>query len=121
METRRREAEALRARFTDCESGVGIARSLRDVAVRASVTRSSADLAPALRELLEKTEIGKLTAPEITQQGIEVYALCGKKQSSAENAPVRRRAREELVSAQVKVQSDRYLKELRSQAMIEYR
>jgi peptidyl-prolyl cis-trans isomerase SurA len=121
METRRREAEALRARFTDCESGVGLARSLRDVAVRAPVNRSSADLAPALRELLEKTEIGKLTAPEITQQGVEVYALCGKKQSSAENAPVRRRAREELVSAQVKVQSDRYLKELRSQAMIEYR
>ena len=121
MEARRREADALRARFTDCETGVSLARGLRDVAVRAPVNRSSADLAPALRELLEKTEVGKLTAPEITQQGVEVYALCGRKQSSAENAPVRRKAREELVSAQVKIQSERYLKELRGQAMIEYR
>jgi peptidyl-prolyl cis-trans isomerase SurA len=121
FESRRREAEALRARFNGCESGVALARQLRDVAVRSPVVRSSADLPPALRDILEKTELGKLSAPEVTAQGVEVYALCGKKPSSAENTPGRREAREELVSAQFKAQSDRYLKELRQQAMIEYR
>ena len=120
-ESRRREAEALRARFNGCEAGVALARQLRDVAVRPPVVRSSADLPPALREILEKTEVGKLSAPEATTQGIEVYALCGKKPSSADNAPGRREAREELASAQFKAQSDRYLKELRQQAMIEYK
>jgi peptidyl-prolyl cis-trans isomerase SurA len=121
QEPRRREAEALRARFQSCEQGIKLARGLRDVAVRPPVVRTSADLSPQLREILEKTELGKLSAPEVTQQGIEVYALCGKKPSTAENAPGRREVREELVSAQLKVQSERYLKELRSQAMIEYK
>jgi peptidyl-prolyl cis-trans isomerase SurA len=120
-EARRREAEALRGRFQNCESGISLARGLRDVAVRPGVVRSSADLAPALREILEKTEMGRLTPPETTQEGIQLYALCGKKPSIADNAPAKREVREEIVSAQFKAQSERYLKELRSQAMIEYR
>jgi peptidyl-prolyl cis-trans isomerase SurA len=121
LAARRREAEALRSRFQSCEAGIGQARELRDVAVRTEVVRSTADLPPALREILEKTEIGKLTSPEQTAQGIEVYALCGKKPSSADNAPGKREVREELMSEQFKILSTRYLKELRTQAMIEYR
>ena len=120
-ETRRKEAEALRARFQNCDEGIRLARGLRDVAVRAPTTRSSADLPPALREILEKTEIGKLTSPEVTPQGIEVYALCRKEQSSAENTPDKRKVREELMNAQFQANSKRFMKELRSQAMIEYR
>jgi peptidyl-prolyl cis-trans isomerase SurA len=120
-DTRRKEAEALRARFQGCEEGIFLARSLRDVAVRAPITRSSADLSPELRDILEKTEIGKLTSPEVTQQGIEVYALCSKKPASSDNAIGKREAREELFSAQFQTHSKRFLKELRSQAMIEYK
>jgi peptidyl-prolyl cis-trans isomerase SurA len=120
-ESRRKEAEALRARFDNCENGIRLARGLRDVAVRGSTTRSSADLPPALREILEKTEVGRLTSPEVTAQGIEVYALCRKEQSAAENTPDKRKVREEMVSAQFQANSKRFMKELRSQAMIEYR
>ena len=98
-----------------------MARGLRDVAVRNSTTRTSADLAPALREILEKTEVGKLTAPEVTAQGIEVYALCRKERASAENTPDKRKVREELVNQQFQANSKRFMKELRSQAMIEHR
>lgn len=120
-ETRRKEAEALRARFQGCDEGIRLARGMRDVAVRGSTTRSSADLPPALREILDKTEIGRLTSPEVTQQGIEVYALCRREQSSAENTPEKRKAREELMSAQFQTKATAFMKELRSQAMIEYR
>ena len=120
-ESRRKEAEALRSRFENCDSGVRMARGMRDVAVRNSTVRSSADLSPALREILEKTELGRLTPPEVTAQGIEVYALCRKEQSSAENTPEKRKVREEMASEQFQAQSKRYMKELRSQAMIEYR
>ncbi len=121
VDTRRREAEALRGRFQGCDDGITLARSMRDVAVRATVVRSSADLPPALRDLLEKTEIGKLTAPEVTAQGVEVYALCGKKQSASDNTPGKREVRDELFQAQFNTHAERFLKELRSQAMIEYK
>ena len=118
---RAREAEALRGRFQGCNEGMALARQLRDVAVRTPVTRSTADLSPQLREVLEKTEIGRLTSPEITQQGVEVYALCGKAPSSSENAPGKREVRDQLQQQNFQAQAARYLKELRSQAMIEYR
>jgi len=121
LEQRKKEADALRARFQSCEEGVALARGQRDIAVRAPITKSSTDLAPELRAILEKTEIGKLSAPEVTSQGIEVYALCSKKQSSADNSPGKKEVRDELFSEQFKAVSTRYLKELRSQAMIEYR
>ena len=120
-ESRRKEAEALRSRFQNCDEGLRLARTLRDVAVRASTVRSPADLPPALREILEKTEVGKLTSPEVTTQGIEVYALCRKEQSGADNTPGKKQAREELYSAQFQEKSKRFMKELRSQALIEYR
>lgn len=122
IEARRREAEALRGRFQGCEEGVALARGLRDVAVRAQVVKSSTDFSPALREILDKTELGKLTAPETTTQGIELYAVCSKKQTtSTENESGKREVRDKLFTEQFQNHSKRYLKELRSQAMIEYR
>lgn len=121
FEERRKEAEALRGRFPNCEQGIEMARGLRFVAVRGSVVKSSSELPPALREILDKTEIGGLTAPEVTQQGIEVYALCAKRPSDAENAPAKREVREQMFKEQFDIHAKRLLKELRSQAMIEYR
>jgi peptidyl-prolyl cis-trans isomerase SurA len=120
-DARKREAEALRARFQNCAEGIVVARGLHEVAVRPVVVKSSAELPPALREVLEKTEIGKLTAPEVTAQGVEVHALCAKKPSAAENVPGRKEIRDELFSERFQDHSKRYLKELRNQAMIEYR
>jgi len=120
-DARRKEAEAFRARFQGCEEGIRMARGLPHVAVRSPTTKSSADLPPALREILDKTELGRLTTPEATTQGIEVYALCRKEPSSAENTPEKRKVREELVSEQFQANSKRLMKELRSTAMIEYR
>jgi peptidyl-prolyl cis-trans isomerase SurA len=121
IEERRKEAEALRARFQSCEQGLPLARGLRHVAVRLAVMKSSSELAPALRAVLEKTEIGKLTSPELTMQGVEVYALCAKRQSDADNAPAKKEMRDEMFKEQFENLSKTYLKELRSQAMIEYR
>jgi peptidyl-prolyl cis-trans isomerase SurA len=121
FEARRKEAESLRSQFKNCEQDIPHARALPFVAVRPPVTKSSAELPPALRQILEKTEIGGLTAPEVTAQGIEVYALCGKRRSDADNAPAKRRIRDELFKEQFESHSARFLKELRSQAMIEYR
>jgi peptidyl-prolyl cis-trans isomerase SurA len=121
FEERRKEAEAFRGRFESCDQGLPIARALPYVAVRPPVVKSTAELAPALREILEKTELGRVTAPEITLQGVEIYALCGKKPSDRDNDPAKREAREAMFKEQFEAHSKRFMSELRSQAMIEYR
>src|SRR5215213_5527163 len=119
FEARTKEAEALRGRFQNCEEGIALARGIRFVAVRPQVVKSSAELPTALRDVLTKTELGRLTAPETTQQGVEVYALCGKRQS--ENAPAKKEVRDEMYNEAFESHSKKFLKELRDQAMIEYR
>lgn len=120
FEARKKEAEMLRARFQDCESGLKFARALREVVVRTPIRRNSADLSPQLREGLAKVEIGKVTPPEQTSGGVEVFALCEKKETNSDS-PTKRKLREEMFAAKFQKQADRYLKELRSQAMIEYK
>jgi peptidyl-prolyl cis-trans isomerase SurA len=118
QEARRKDAEALRARFTNCDSGLPFARSLRDVAIREPITKNSSELAPALREILDKTEVGHLTAPETTQQGVELFALCEKKETK-DQTPEKREVREKMFSEQFQAKAKNYLRELRRQAMIE--
>ncbi|HVY56883.1 MAG TPA: peptidylprolyl isomerase [Xanthobacteraceae bacterium] len=118
VESRRREAEALRSRFQNCESGIPFARALRDVAVREPVVRNSADLAPALRDILEKTEVGKATAPEVTPDGVQIFALCSKRETKADS-PEEREVRDKMFAERFQEKSKRYLQELRKSAMIE--
>jgi peptidyl-prolyl cis-trans isomerase SurA len=120
IELRRKEAEALRSRFQSCDEGIAFARQLKDVAVREPIVRSSADLSPQLREVLDALAVGKLSTPETTQQGIEMFALCGKKQTKAD-APGLKELKDEMYSEQFQAHAKRFLKELRSTAMIEYK
>ncbi|MGA7490763.1 MAG: SurA N-terminal domain-containing protein [Xanthobacteraceae bacterium] len=121
IEGRKREAEALRGRFQDCEDGLNFARALKDVAVREQVIRSSADIPPELRKVLDGIEVGRLTPPEVTKVGIEMFAICAKKESAAENTPGRRHARESVMARRYEQRSKQYLHELRRGAMLEYK
>jgi peptidyl-prolyl cis-trans isomerase SurA len=114
-----REAENLRGRFQNCEEGIALARGLKDVAIRDPVYRTSADLTTQLLAILEKTPEGRLTPPEQTRQGIELYAVCGRKESTSE-VPGKREVREEIMNERFAAQGKAYLKELRAGAMIEY-
>jgi peptidyl-prolyl cis-trans isomerase SurA len=118
LEARKKDADALRTRFADCDSGLKYARTMRDVAVRDVIVKSSSDLLPALREILDKTEVGHLTAPEVTPQGIQLFALCEKKETK-DDTPEKREARDKLFAEKFQQRAKRYLQELRKQAMIE--
>ncbi len=120
VEGRVREAEGLRTRFQSCDDGIALARSLRDVAVRDPVRRTSADLPPALREVLDNTPVGKLTKPEVTAQGVELFALCERLENKSDT-PQKRSIRAEIFGARFETQSKRYLSEVRRSSMIEYK
>jgi peptidyl-prolyl cis-trans isomerase SurA len=115
---RKREAEELRARFDSCDTGLTMARTLRYVAVREPIVKSTADLVPALRQILDTTPIGHLTPPEVMDQGVQVFAVCSKKETSGDT-PEERQVREKLFAQRFDEQSKHYLLELRREAMIE--
>lgn len=120
MEAKRNEADSLRARFVTCNEGLAMARAMRDVAVREPVTRSSADLPQQMRDLLGGMEVGRLTTPDITAQGLQMFALCAKKQS-ATDSPAKREMREKIFAKRFDDESKKFLDEIRKQAMIEYK
>lgn len=120
LAAKRREADNLRSRFTNCKDGLALARALRDVAVREPVARSSADLPKQLQDLLASMEVGRLTTPDVTAQGLQMFALCEKKQASTES-PLKKELRDKLYSSRYEAESKKFLEEIRKSAMIEYK
>jgi len=120
LKAKLQEAEDLRNRFSSCPQGLAMARGLRDVAVREPVTRSSADLPEQFRQLLGAMELGHLTTPEPTSQGLQMFALCSKRESNSDT-PAKKQAREQIFAKRFEIESKKYLEEVRKQAMIEYK
>jgi peptidyl-prolyl cis-trans isomerase SurA len=117
-DARRREAEALRKTFKGCEQSIAAARAIQGVAVREQVTRSSADLPPNLRKVLDSVPLGELTPPEVTRHGIEMFAVCSKNETKTDT-PGRREIREEIMTKMFDAESKKYLRQLRKAALIE--
>jgi len=120
IEGRIKTAEQLRTRFTDCASGLPLARNMDDVAVRDEVTRNSLQVSDSLKELLDKTPVGHLTPPERSTEGVEMIAVCSKDISSDDTA-VRKAVSDKLLTAEYEADALKRLKELRSYAVIEKR
>jgi peptidyl-prolyl cis-trans isomerase SurA len=120
VEARRKEAEALRNRVQTCAEANAFFKSMQNAAIREPVTKTSADLPAALRDLLDKTPIGHLTEPEVTKQGVEMVALCGRKPTTIDT-PKKKEVREKMYAEKYEAKSKSYLRETRKAAMIEYR
>lgn len=120
IEARKREAEGFRGRFQSCEDGLRAAMTLPDVVVREPITRQAADFAQQQRDVLNNTPVGRLTPPDITQQGVELFAVCSKTPAAGDSA-TKREARDALYQERFQAMSKKFLKELRSQALIELR
>jgi peptidyl-prolyl cis-trans isomerase SurA len=120
IETRRKEAEALRERVQSCDEANSYFKSMQNAAIRDTVTKTSADIPGPLREVLDKTPIGHLTAPEITKQGVEMVALCGRKPTTVDT-PKKREIRDKMYAQKYEAKSKSYLQEVRKAAMIENR
>jgi peptidyl-prolyl cis-trans isomerase SurA len=120
MESRQKEAEVLRNRVQSCDEANALFKSMQNAAIRDAVIKTSADIPPALRDLLDKTPIGHLTPPEVTKQGVEMVALCGRKPTTVDT-PKKKAIREKMYSDKFEAKSKAYLQDVRKAAMIEYR
>jgi peptidyl-prolyl cis-trans isomerase SurA len=120
IDLRRKEAESLRERVQTCEQANSYFKSMQNAAIRETVTKTSADIPGPLRELLDKTQIGRLTPPEITKQGVEMVALCDRKPTKIDT-PKKREIREKMFAQKYEAKQKAYLGDLRKAAMIECR
>ncbi len=116
VESRAAEANQLRARFTDCATGIPLATALRDVAVREPVTRYASALSEPLRKVLDSTQAGRLTAPSRSAQGIEMLAVCSKGEKQDQNAADN--VRSDLLFKKLQKESERRYREVRAKAII---
>jgi peptidyl-prolyl cis-trans isomerase SurA len=114
---RQRDAEAARKRFSNCESGLDMLRGMRDVAVKPPVFRSSTDVPKQMADLLAKTAVGHLTQPYRTDQGIEMIAVCERKERNDETA-IRKQVEEDLNKKRSGNLAESIIKELREKATI---
>jgi peptidyl-prolyl cis-trans isomerase SurA len=120
IELRQKDAETLRARVETCEQANQYFKSMPNAAIREMVIRTSADIPPNLRKVLDDTPVGHLTPPEVTKQGIEMVALCARKPTTIDT-PKRKEMREKMYAQKYEATSKAYLDEIRKGAMIEYR
>jgi len=120
FEARQKEAEALRSRVQSCAEANAFFKAMPNAAIRDIVPKTSADIPPVLREVLDNTPIGHLTAPEITKQGVEMVALCGRTPTTVDT-PKKKEIREKMYAEKYEAKSKAYLQEVRKAAMIEYR
>jgi peptidyl-prolyl cis-trans isomerase SurA len=118
LEARKKEAEALRTRIQTCTEANAFFKTMQNAAIRETVIKTSADMPPSLREILDNTPVGHLTPPEVTKQGIEMVALCGKDPTKVDT-PKKKEIREKMFAQKYEAKSKSYLAESRKASMIE--
>ncbi|MBX3514099.1 MAG: SurA N-terminal domain-containing protein [Xanthobacteraceae bacterium] len=118
-QARLKEAESLRSRVTSCSQVQQLAHEYKEVVVKTPLRRFSSDLSPALQKLLETLPDGRMTPPEVTVNGIEVVAICDRKEVPADVSS-NRELRNELLGQRVQNYEKRILDKMRQTSIIRY-
>ncbi len=80
------------------------------------------DLPPALQDMLLRLSIGQSTPPfGSPTEGVRVLVLCGRDEAAASGAPSPDAIRSQIEETRVNARAQRYLRDLRRDAVIDYR
>lgn len=114
------EANAFREKFQGCDTAVAQAGGTPGIVVREPIRRSESSLPGPLKEALQALPVGGATKPEQVPEGYQIVAVCAKNAIQGETEATEA-AREELSGERGQLLARRYLRDLRSDAVIEYR
>jgi peptidyl-prolyl cis-trans isomerase SurA len=117
---RRREAEAFRSRFAGCDQALDQAKKLKGVVVKPRIRRTEEDLQGAAGEGVVKTAVGKATRPEKVAQGYQLLGVCAKRDLAGQTMAAEE-VRDKLSNERGSRMARGFLRDLRSQAIIDYR
>jgi peptidyl-prolyl cis-trans isomerase SurA len=79
---RKREAEAMRARFAGCDRTREFAKGLLDVTVRDLGRKLGPELPPEWAEQIKSTSVGSATGVRETEIGVEFIGICSSREVS---------------------------------------
>ncbi|RUM96441.1 peptidylprolyl isomerase [Pseudaminobacter arsenicus] len=115
---RKREAEAMRARFSGCESTRQFAKGLLDVTVRDLGRVLAPELPAEWADQIKKTKTGGATPVRQTDRGIEFIGICSAREVSDDKVAKMVFQSEGNKDEQAEAMSKRYIAELREKARI---
>ena len=116
----RREATAFRDAFQGCDQALEQAGGRSGVVVRPPIRREAAQLPDDLRTKLASLDVGGVTAPDRVPEGIQILAVCARNEITGQTE-TDVEVRQEISSERGQLLARRYLRDLRSDAVIEYR
>jgi peptidyl-prolyl cis-trans isomerase SurA len=117
---RKTQAAAFRSRFKDCGTSLEATTALTDVVVKPPVRRDETALPDDLKKELATLNVGGITQPMRVAEGFQLLGVCAKTEVPGTTA-VTEQVRGELSSERGKLLARRYLRDLRSDAVIEYK
>ena len=125
--TNRGQAEPIVARFASAAQNIGGCGGAERIAgeLNAEVVQSDdvkmRDLPPALQEMILEMQVGQATRPfGSIEEGVRVLVLCGRDEVDP-SAPSFDQVYAQLNEERVNLRSRRYLRDLRRDAIIDYR
>ncbi|MBL8579366.1 MAG: peptidylprolyl isomerase [Mesorhizobium sp.] len=115
---RKREAEAMRARFAGCNSTREFAKGLVDVTVRDLGRKLAPELPPDWAEEIKNTRVGGATSVRETNVGVEFLGVCSSREVSDDRVAQLTFQAEGNAEAGGEDLSTKYLEQLRERAKI---
>jgi peptidyl-prolyl cis-trans isomerase SurA len=115
---RKREAEAMRARFNGCNTTREFAKGLIDVTVRDLPRVLAPQLPPDWAEQIKATKLGGATAVRETDRGIEFIGICSSREVSDDKAAQMVFQSESTGDKNADDLSAKYVEELKAKAKI---
>lgn len=120
MAARLQEAEAVKLRFADCKLIAGLIKGVSASRHEDLGLRRLQGIAEPTRSMLANAKDGEMLPPSVAQSGVELWAVCGRKLVKAAEEKVAQ-AQDELRQKEFELLSRRHMKDLRQDALIEYR
>lgn len=117
---RMQEAEKIRAKFTDCKTSGSIATGVAGVKFEELGKRRPSAFQEPTRTLLLNARDGEMLPPSVGEGNVELWIVCGRNVIKAEEQQ-RTQAEGELKQKEFEILAKRHLKDLRQDALIEYR
>jgi peptidyl-prolyl cis-trans isomerase SurA len=111
------QANKYRSAFQGCDSAVQLSLNYTDAAVRDMGRRHATQLPEALAKELAGLNVGGITKPRVTEQGVSMLAVCAKT-AARDTSFIKNKLRSEQGTEAMKVEAEKYLEELRSKAQI---
>jgi peptidyl-prolyl cis-trans isomerase SurA len=118
MAKRKREAEALRARYAGCESTREFVKGLIDVTVRDLGRKYGPELPADWAEQIKKTKVGGATPVRETERGVEFIGICSSREVSDDRVARMVFQTENAEKTEMDELGKKYMSELKERATI---